>query len=520
MKHLFNGHSDYQTQVYTDSSIGKDIWIIRFNKKKSNGLKTVDGLKRGGWSEYRIDFTQIDFLSAVLLSKLKEVFKTLAMKNVPETVDIYRRNCFKALSFMAAQNLISASDEALSSEALLGAWDKLSERQRESLRAINNYDAVGFYERDIAPRIPVANADHYGKRYRAIVSPTEGTLTRQEVVRMLIGARNALESGKIDIKDAVMLFLVYECGQRSSVYSQLAWKDFYCIETSEEVRWYVDLPARKGAVETIAKRLSNTTATLLKGYYQLFENHARSMGVTGELSNYPIFVRSGLGGDLFMSTEDHQYHWDSSISMERFIQRLNEILLKLQIQARDGKPLRFNSNRARHTGATFRIREGASVNEVQRFLQHRTPDVANVYVDIASTEIADMIDNAFEHIFANARMLAKKAKPSPMQINPAKVVTFFNPHTNEVEVGGQCGFERRCQDAPFSCVTGCDKFNPFLDAPFDVLLETLKQEFKDYLESSTSSSLVSEYYEMIASLEQFIQQLKNMGAIEGEPHAS
>ncbi|WP_235035038.1 tyrosine-type recombinase/integrase [Zhongshania aliphaticivorans] len=386
--------------------------------------------------------------------------------------------------------------------------------ERECLRVLNNYDAVGFYDKDLSPLTPVTKADNYSKTFRSIISPDTGTLTHQEATRMLLGARNALDEGVIDIKDAVLLFLVYESGQRISSFDFLRWKDFYCLEAGSELSWFVDLYTRKGAVEKSPSRISNTTAMLIKAYHQRYEEHARKMGVSGDLSNYQIFIRNSLNGDLFMDST-HVYGWDSGLGSERLTVRLNEILKKLDIPNRAGNPLRFNSNRARHTGATFRVCEGASVKEVQQYLRHRCRFTAQVYIDVASSEIAALIDDAFEGIFETTRKLARRATERPLEVDTSKVVTFFNPHTDEIEAGGLCGYQRRCGDAPFSCVTDCDKFHPFNDAPFDVLLETLKQEHNDYIDNTTSNALTSEYHEAVAKLQVFVNEMKNKTAIEG-----
>ena len=61
----------------------------------------------------------------------------------------------------------------------------------------------------------------------------------------------------------------------------------------------------------------------------------------------------------------------------------------------------------------------------------------------------------------------------------------------------------------------CDKFHPFNDAPFDVLLETLKQEYNDYIDNTTSNALTSEYHEAVAKLQVFVNEMKSKTAIKG-----
>ncbi|CAA0118843.1 hypothetical protein [Zhongshania aliphaticivorans] len=126
MKHIFNGHSDYQTQVYKDEQNGADIWVVRYEREKSNRLKSAPTSRRRQWEEFQINFDEIPFVSHDLRSKLKSILTAIAMKVVPETFLIYKKNIFSALIKMEVDGIIFINGDQISSDAILAYWDRCS----------------------------------------------------------------------------------------------------------------------------------------------------------------------------------------------------------------------------------------------------------------------------------------------------------------------------------------------------------------------------------------------------------
>lgn len=148
------------------------------------------------------------------------------------------------------------------------------------------------------------------------------------------------------------------------------------------------------------------------------------------------------------------------------------------ISPRTGAPLHITCRRFRYTLATRLVREGASQRQVAELLDHSDLQSVQCYFDLKS-DIVESLDKATTMTLAPVAQaflghLVRSEADANRGSNPSSRI--YAKRAGEVAPVGTCGSMSFCGlYAPIACYT-CVKFQPWVEAPHEEVLEALLAE--------------------------------------------
>jgi integrase len=304
--------------------------------------------------------------------------------------------------------------------------------------------------------------------------PYKGPFSDQEYLSLYKAVNTAFSQGELPLWAIVLARLLFALGARVSQYASLKLEDL----TVENGKHVLQLPQIKQRLEHSRSafkscELTAQTAALVQA---LIDQERR----LGGQNKSPLFARTTVLTNksqppalLDPRFEGHCVGQDLSRVFKRFVQPLAPLTERLGYQQ-----LPVNTKRFRYTLGTRLAEEGASVYVIADCLGHSDTQNVKCYVE-ASPRLVEALDRALTPALApiaqafRGRLVKDEADSSQQGALGTRIVDFRVSTAGIGSCGGRtsgCG-----QLKPVACYT-CFKFEPWLDAPHEKLLERLQAD--------------------------------------------
>lgn len=310
--------------------------------------------------------------------------------------------------------------------------------------------------------------------------PHKGPFSDQEYLSLYKAVNNAFSQGELPLWGIVLARLLFALGARVSQYASLKLKDL-AFEKGEHTLQLPQLKQRLEHSRSSFKKCELTAQTA--ALVQSLIDQERRLGGTDDS---PLFSRATVLTDksepptlIDPRFADHCTGQSLSRVFKSLVQPIAPLTERLGFQQ-----LPINTKRFRYTLGTRLAEEGASVYIIADCLGHTDTQNVKCYVE-ASPKLVDALDRALTPALApiaqafRGRLVKGEADSSQQGALGTRIVDFRVSTSGIGSCGGKtsgCG-----QLKPVACYT-CFKFEPWLDAPHEKLLERLqadRQRFAD-----------------------------------------
>ncbi len=347
-------------------------------------------------------------------------------------------------------------------------------------------------------------------------NPVKGPFSEDEVQALYSAVNAGYGRGDLPLWSLILCRLLLACGGRISQFASLKALDF--DSTSTVLR----LPQAKTGAEH--SRISFLEFEIGPQTSRLLNNHINVLREDGFADDAPLFperlvmVRPPV--DFLRAPSDLFYgHCDSPTLSRRFRLWVEEVAPPT---ARlDYAPLPVGPQRFRYTYGTRLVEEGASMAVVANRLGHADLQNAGVYFS-ASPKVVENIDKAMGPLLAPlARAfqgnLVEDEANSTQKGAPGSRIIDFRVSTDPVGGCSQCA--RGCAfNKPLSCYT-CYRFEPFLDAPHEAVLQRLLKERDNWGEDTRMAAINDESIRAVQEVIAFCEQVRQQRATDGDEAA-
>ncbi len=307
--------------------------------------------------------------------------------------------------------------------------------------------------------------------------PIEGPLTEAEYSALYSSANAAYGRGDLPLWSLILMRLLLACGGRPVQFAALKIGDF---NTSTGV---LQLPLAKRRSESIRTSfvqfdIAPQTRELLKAYIANLE----AQGFDAKSALFPTKVVMTYGPRKELRNVSDQFfgHCEPDILSNTF---QSELAPHVPTTARlDFVQFPVNPKRFRYTFGTRLAEEGCSKVIVANRLGHTDLQNVDVYFS-ASPKVVENIDEAIGPLLLplaqafQGKLVEDEASSTQKGAPGSRIIDF---RVSDKTLGGcdQCG--KGCAfDKPIACYT-CFRFEPFLDAPHDQVLERLHSNRQKY----------------------------------------
>lgn len=293
----------------------------------------------------------------------------------------------------------------------------------------------------------------------------DGPLTRSESATLFKALNNALENGEVTLFQFVVTRLLYELGVRVEQAGHLRLSDF----KFEWARAYVLMPRAKQGTQPRTLFSKRQISSGLGRAVQILIEQISSKTDNRDLS------RIGL---IDPENERHFVLKEGLLKLDKSSLRniLKQTVGQLQVPSeKTGEPINIFPRRLRYTLATEAIEDGEDPFVVAQMLDHETTQTISHYVQLRNATI-DALDKKI-----GAQMMVLAAPFKGKIISRGTVMSggpVFDPESDN-EVGG-CGTANSCGlPHPVACYS-CPKFEPYKDAPHDIILDQMEKKKEAY----------------------------------------
>lgn len=384
----------------------------------------------------------------------------------------------------------------------------------------DNYPEIGFctaYAMELdAISVP---GNPKGEAVR-LEDPDKGGLHRSLELPLLIKAMRADASKQFShIQEKAALALSLALGRNPANLTFLKESDLVNLTPdSTSATWIIKMPR-------IKKRQLNPRDDLLDEYLDLeFASYLialietnKSISIVGGIKNSvyemerPLFINIGGNKAATLSgLSDSQFN----ITSEKVNKLLNNFVKRHSIVSPiTNQLLRINSRRIRYTVGNSLAAEGISRKELARILDHSDTQHVAVYFESAG-RIVEHLDKAAAKGYAEMlNLFTGKVVNSPDEAvngNRGDKQIFFvsddfpKDHTDI----GVCGKAQLCHlDPPYSCYL-CEKFQPYLHADHDHVLDCLLNSRNERLIKYKDSKLGIQLDDVIFAVADVVNQCR------------
>lgn len=319
------------------------------------------------------------------------------------------------------------------------------------------------------------------------VDPEEGPLSDVEVVSLLNALRASEETGKLELKERVAVWLCVALGCNAHQYA-LLWEDdlerMHAAGRSEPIyQLRVPRMKKRHAHERAEFKVRKLIPELGRMVEELqMESRRRYtaafQGQLGKGATVPLFLRNRARN---REVGEGLREYAISMTAQEFTNLVAKAVDKLGVVSpRTGKPLRVTCRRFRYTFATRLVREGASQRAVAEALDHTDLQNVQCYFDLKS-DMVEKLDAAMAMTLGpvSQAFLGHLVRTENEAVRGDEQCSRIYHHRREagkLEAVGTCGSFSFCGfAAPTACYT-CIKFQPWMEAPHSEVLEHLLAE--------------------------------------------
>lgn len=339
--------------------------------------------------------------------------------------------------------------------------------------------------------------------------PVHGPFSADEYTALYKAVDAAYGTGEIPQWAAILTRLLFACGGRISQYASLKLMDLNCQNGS----YVLSLPQTK--TREAHSRMSFKDFDLSPQTGRLIQEFVDDLLSKGHGMDSPMFHVSTVmafgatdghreSGNLFFG---HCTAANLSVVIRAALRRLAPPTERLGYESLPVSPQRF-----RYTFGTRLVEEGASKNVVADRLGHVDLQNVDVYFE-ASPKIVENIDKAMGPQLAplarafRGRIVEGEEDTTHKGAPGSRIIDF---RVSTAPVGSCCGKGMGCGfNKPIACYT-CFKFEPWLDAPHEKVLQRLTEERKrfasDRMLAKINDDAILAVHEVIAECTQVREQ--------------
>jgi integrase len=395
-------------------------------------------------------------------------------------------NLFQAFMHFLVQRDASTSFVGVTPEEVSDYAARLGEHEKGRLSTLNvllqKWNSLGFVgvtnecAQYLRERRKPGNRKGEAVRTR---DPVEGPFSEAEYTALYRAVDTAYGKGHIPMWVAILTRLLFACGGRVSQYASLKVKD---LQVRTEGFLLMLPQVKNGEVHSRVSlkefALSPQTGRFTQDYIdQLLtgngRNHDAALFPTSIVMQGPV-SEDRPEGSLFYG------HCTAAALSKKFGKAMEEISPPTERLGLE--PIPVASKRFRYTFGTRMAEEGASKAVIADRLGHVDLQNVDVYFE-ASPKIVDNIDRAMDAGLAplarafKGRLVEDEAHSTHKGAPGSRIIDF---RVSKDPIGS-CG--RKAEgcffDKPVACYT-CFKFEPWLDAPHEKVLERLRKERQSY----------------------------------------
>lgn len=346
--------------------------------------------------------------------------------------------------------------------------------------------------------------------------PIEGPFSEAEYTALYKAVDTAYGEGKARLWVAVLTRLLFACGGRISQYASLKVMDFVVKEGEFMVR-LPQVKNREAHSRITFKEfnLSPQTGQLIQQYIESL----KPLGHQAESALFPDTVVMTLGPQAARRHEaDLFFGHCTSDTLSRVIIAALEAVAppteRLHYEAMPVAPRRF-----RYTYGTRLAEEGASKAVIADRLGHVDLQHVDVYFE-ASPKIVENIDKAMDAQLAplaqafRGRLVEDEEHSTHKGAPGSRIIDF---RVSKAPVGSCSGKGQGCAfNKPIACYT-CFKFEPWLDAPHEKVLQRLQAERERWVSDERLAAINDDamraVQEVMAECEQVWEQRRSGAAL-------
>lgn len=168
--------------------------------------------------------------------------------------------------------------------------------------------------------------------------------------------------------------------------------------------------------------------------------------------------------------------WLWHLCYDEFTKLVKRGVKRLRVMSRSGSMLKVTTRRLRYSLASRMVQEGASPYAVAAALDHSDLQNVNTYFDVHDG-VVDHINSAVAmELGARAQAFAELVEHERDAVNGDRLTArrYFGDREKDIfEPIGTCGHNAVCNvAAPLGCYV-CPKFQAWMDAPHDLVLDHL-----------------------------------------------
>lgn len=305
--------------------------------------------------------------------------------------------------------------------------------------------------------------------------PVSGPFSEAEYTALYKAVDAAYGQKQLPLWIVVITRLLYACGGRIAQYASLKVSDLK-LSKGKYVLYLPQAKTREKHTRESFKEFDlspQTIELLLEHIAQL-----RQMGYDNNAALFPLGLVSPTSTVIELRTEDDLFagHCISQLLGKLLISALNRIAPVTE--RLNYGPLPVNPSRFRYSFATRLVEEGASRAVVADRLGHVDLQNVEVYYE-ASPKIIENIDKAMDAMLAplanafRGRLIKDEGQSTHKGAPGSRIIDFrisSQPIASCAGKGQGCSFNK-----PVACYS-CYKFEPWLDAPHEKVLERLETE--------------------------------------------
>lgn len=308
--------------------------------------------------------------------------------------------------------------------------------------------------------------------------PFHGPFTDLEYLGLYKAVNNAFSQGELPLWAMVLARLLFALGARVSQYASLKLQDL----TLKDGKHLLNLPQVKKREEHSRSEFRTCELTPQTAY--LVQELIDTELAGGATKESPLFGRATVHGPRVQHPELRDPEFEDHCTASRLGQRFATLVQPFAPSSgRVGyRAIPVNTRRFRYTFGTRLAEEGASIYVIAECLGHADTQSARCYVE-NSPKLVQGLNKALTPALVpiaqafRGALVENEAGASQKGAPGTRIIDMRISTTGVGSCGGQtsgCG-----QLKPVACYT-CFKFEPWLDAPHEKLLERLLADRKRF----------------------------------------
>lgn len=507
--------SGYLQNISTSEIISEPLAAqVRLRDGRVVSLKGSSWTIEAGPEKIIFNWKHIDLPESHYLNTLKKwIISKLERVTVRSAFNGYKyiRLLIEAPSFQEAVKNDAVIPYLAFSQAIHGLdnqrrWKMHSSREfyRWAVSKRNPY-----FSKDVLDRIEthVIGGNEKGKAVRS-EDPDKGPLNEMEVQSLCIALRAAYIDKSMSLEEQVAVLLCLAFGANASQYAMMRESDVdFVYEEEQLIATFVKVPRHKKRGLEIRddfkiRKVNKSVSAILYDYIE--SNRYRKIDSdNGE--ERPLFWNKSS-----KTKSNDMIEWTWHCTSFEFANLVKAAVLSLGNISRSATPLKITPRRFRYTLATRLLQEGASPYAVAAALDHSDLQNVQTYSHLSSG-ILDHINPAVAiELGKRAQAFTQIVASEADAVNGDKRSSrrYFGDRERDIfEPIGNCGHNALCNvAAPLACYV-CPKFQPWLDGPHEMVLESLIDRRNKRQQTSSDMRMVGLEDEILVAVANVVSRI-------------